>query len=204
MSTAGDVMEVPLFPLHTVLFPGGPLALRIFEPRYLDMVSECLRNDQPFGVCLIQSGHEAGTAASPHLTGTFARIVDWQRGDDGLLSISALGEQRFHVQDTRIERDQLLRGTVRPLPAEPSAPLPEECRYMNDVLDQLFVHASDVYGDVPKHPDDATWVGYRLAEVLALPLLRRQYFLEIEDPLLRLSQLDEILRAMSETAPGGG
>lgn len=200
MRTAGEPREIPLFPLHTVLFPGGPLALRVFEPRYLDMVSECLRLDEPFGVCLIQSGQEAGAAASPHLTGTFARIVDWRQGDDGLLAITARGAQRFHVQETRIERDQLLRGTVHPLAAEPSVPLPEDCRYMNDVLDQLFEHAEDVYGDLPRHPEDASWVGYRLAEVLSLPLTRRQYFLEIEDPLLRLSQIDEILRTMSETA----
>ncbi len=202
MSTPSDARDVPLFPLHTVLFPDGPLGLRIFEPRYLDMVSECLRKEQPFGVCLIQSGQEAGEAARPHLTGTFARIVDWQRGDDGLLSISARGDKRFHVQDTRVERNQLLRGTVQPLTPEPSAPLPAECDYMTDVLDQLFEHAGDVYADLPKRPDDASWVGYRLAEVLSLPLVRRQYFLELEDPLLRLSQLDQILRAMSET--GGG
>ena len=200
MSASAEIREVPLFPLHTVLFPGGPLALRIFEPRYLDMVSECLRNQQPFGVCLIQSGQEAGEAARPHLTGTFASIVDWQRGDDGLLAISARGEQRFHVLDTRVERDQLLRGTVQPLSPEPSAALPADNRYMTEVLDQLFEHASDAYGDVPKRADDASWVGYRLAEMLSLPMVRRQYFLELEDPLLRLSQLDEILRAMSETA----
>ncbi len=202
MSTPSDARDVPLFPLHTVLFPDGPLGLRIFEPRYLDMVSECLRKEQPFGVCLIQSGQEAGEAARPHLTGTFARIVDWQRGDDGLLSISARGDKRFHVQDTHVERNQLLRGTVQPLTSEPSAPLPAKCDYMTDVLDQLFEHAGDVYADLPKRPDDASWVGYRLAEVLSLPLVRRQYFLELEDPLLRLSQLDQILRAMSET--GGG
>jgi hypothetical protein len=202
MSTPSDARDVPLFPLHTVLFPDGPLGLRIFEPRYLDMVSECLRSEQPFGVCLIQSGQEAGEAARPHLTGTFARIVDWQRGDDGLLSISARGDKRFHVQDTHVERNQLLRGTVQPLTSEPSAPLPAKCDYMTDVLDQLFEHAGDVYADLPKRPDDASWVGYRLAEVLSLPLVRRQYFLELEDPLLRLSQLDQILRAMSET--GGG
>jgi Lon protease-like protein len=197
MSAAPQVREIALFPLHTVLFPDGPLALRIFEPRYLDMVSECLRHEQPFGVCLIQSGQEAGQAAMPHLTGTFARIVDWQRGDDGLLSISAQGEQRFHVQDTRVEGDQLLRGTVQALAPEPSVPLPEECHYMTGVLEQLYDHAGDVYGKLPKRPDDATWVGYRLAEVLSLPLVRRQYFLELEDPLLRLSQLDEVLRHMS-------
>ena len=200
MSGGEEILEVPLFPLHTVLFPDGPLALRIFEPRYLDMVSECLRNEQPFGVCLIQSGHEAGEAARPHLTGTFASINDWQRGDDGLLAISARGGQRFHVLDTRIERDQLLRGSVQPLPPEPSAPLPAEDRYMTEVLDQLFEHAGHVYGELPKRPDDASWVGYRLAEALSLPMVRRQYFLELEDPLLRLSQLDEILRAMSESA----
>ena len=202
MSTPSDARDVPLFPLHTVLFPDGPLGLRIFEPRYLDMVSECLRNEQPFGVCLIQSGQEAGEAARPHLTGTFARIVDWQRGDDGLLSISARGDKRFHVQDTHVERNQLLRGTVQPLTSEPSAPLPAKCDYMTDVLDQLFEHAGDVYADLPKRPDDASWVGYRLAEVLSLPLVRRQYFLELEDPLLRLSQLDQILRAMSEIDGG--
>ncbi|MCK5365396.1 MAG: LON peptidase substrate-binding domain-containing protein [Gammaproteobacteria bacterium] len=202
MSTPANARDVPLFPLHTVLFPDGPLALRIFEPRYLDMVSECLRNEQPFGVCLIQSGQEAGEAARPHLTGTFARIVDWQRGDDGLLSISARGDKRFHVQDTRVERDQLLRGTVQPLAPELSAPLPAECDYMTDVLVQLFEQAGDVYAELPKRPDDASWVGYRLAEVLSLPLVRRQHFLELEDPLLRLSQLDQILRDMSNTAEG--
>ena len=200
MSSSEEIRDVPLFPLHTVLFPDGPLALRIFEPRYLDMVSECLRNERPFGVCLIQSGQEAGEAAKPHLTGTFAGIVDWQRGDDGLLAISARGQQRFHVMDTLVARDQLLRGTVQPLAPEPSAALPAENRYMTGVLDQLFEHAGDIYADLPKRPDDASWVGYRLAEVLSLPMLRRQYFLEMEDPLLRLSQLDEILRAMSESA----
>jgi hypothetical protein len=202
MSTLEEAREVPLFPLHAVLFPGGPLALRVFEPRYLDMVSECLRNEQPFGVCLIRSGQEAGEAASPHPTGTFARIVDWQRGADGLLAISALGGQRFQVQGTHVERDQLLRGTVQPLTPEPPAPLPAEWGYMTGVLVQLFEHAGDVYADLPKRADDATWVGYRLAELLSLPLARRQSFLELEDPLLRLSQLEQILRAMSATNEG--
>lgn len=199
MSSGVEVQSVALFPLHTVLFPEGPLALRIFEPRYLDLVSECLRNEQPFGVCLIQSGQEAGQAANPHLTGTFARIVDWQRGDDGLLSIKARGEQRFRVQDTRVERNQLLRGNVHPLAPERTAALPEEWQYMTEVLDQLYAHAGDDYSALPRRPEDASWVGYRLAEILSLPLVRRQYFLELEDPLLRLSQLDEILRAMAES-----
>ena len=164
------------------------------------MISECLRNDQSFGVCLIQSGQEAGEAAKPHLTGTFARIVDWQRGDDGLLSIVAHGEQRFRIQGTRVESNQLLRGTVQVLDPEPAETLPEQWHYMTEVLDQLYEHAGDAYAKLPKRTEDASWVGYRLAEILSLPLVRRQYFLELEDPLLRLSQLDEILRAMSESS----
>ena len=104
--------ELSLFPLGTVLFPDGPLALRIFEPRYLDMVSACLRNDQPFGVCLIRSGREVGAAASPFAVGTLARIVDWHRSDDGLLGIVALGTRRFRVLETRTQPDQLLVGRL--------------------------------------------------------------------------------------------
>jgi Lon protease-like protein len=89
---------------------------------------------------------------------------------------------------------------VQALAPEPSAPLPAEYHYMTDVLEQLYAHTGEIYAALPRRPEDASWVGYRLAEVLSLPLVRRQYFLELEDPLLRLSQLDEILRAMSESA----
>ena len=91
--------EVPLFPLNTVLFPGGPLMLRIFEPRYIDMVAERMRNEQPFGVCLIRDGQEAGRAAAPHEVGTFARIVDFQQYEDNVLGVTALGEGKFRVRN---------------------------------------------------------------------------------------------------------
>ena len=78
---------IPLFPLHTVLFPGGLLPLKIFEARYIDMVSECLRNDSGFGVCLIRQGHEVGQAAITRSVGTYARIMDFQQYPDGLLGI---------------------------------------------------------------------------------------------------------------------
>jgi len=197
--TRSDPIDVALFPLHTVLYPGGPLSLRIFEPRYLDMVSECLREERPFAVCLIESGEEAGAPATHHEIGTFARIVDWRRNDDGLLGLSAIGEQRCRVLDSRVAANKLVRGSVRAMPAEPSAPLPADCRYMSDLLRELLERAGPLYASLPSRYDDASWVGFRLAEILALPLARKQYFLEIEDPILRLRQLDEILRAMSES-----
>jgi Lon protease-like protein len=187
-----------LFPLHTVLFPGGPLALRIFEPRYVDMVSECLRGDLPFGVCLIQSGNEAGNAAEPHPVGTFARITDWRQGDDGLLGLTALGEQRFRILESHVEPNQLLRGRLQSIADEESVALPERCAYMTSLLEQLLARADDLYPTESRRYEDASWVGFRLAEILSMPLTRKQYLLELSDPLLRLDQLHEVLLAMSE------
>ena len=89
-------MQVALFPLNTVLFPGGPLPLRVFEPRYLDMISRCMKEDAPFGVLLIRDGHEAGPATTHHV-GTLARVTDWYQGSDGLLGITAIGTERFRL-----------------------------------------------------------------------------------------------------------
>src|SRR5687768_15209514 len=108
-SFPGGLMSVvlPLFPLNTVLFPGGPLRLRIFEPRYLDMVSRCMRESSSFGVALITEGKEAGGTARTTGVGTTARIVDFERLDDGLLGITARGEQRFTIEDVRTQSDGL-------------------------------------------------------------------------------------------------
>jgi len=97
-------VQIPLFPLNTVLFPGGPLPLRIFEARYVDMVSSCLKEDSPFGVLLIRDGGETGNATT-HEIGTLARIVDWYQGSDGLLGVTAVGEQRFRLLSSHRQDD---------------------------------------------------------------------------------------------------
>jgi Lon protease-like protein len=111
-------MKIPLFPLGTVLFPGGPLPLRIFEQRYLDMISSCLKNDSRFGVLLIRTGKETGDATT-HSVGTLARIVDWYQGSDGLLGITAIGEERFRLLQSERQENGLHLGDVKRLEAEP-------------------------------------------------------------------------------------
>ena len=111
---------LPLFPLNTVLFPGGPLPLRIFETRYIDMVKDCVKDDAPFGVLLIREGGETG-AATTHTVGTLARITDWYQGSDGLLGVTAIGEQRFRVLSRVRRADGLNVGTVELLPDDPEA-----------------------------------------------------------------------------------
>ena len=188
--------EIPLFPLHTVLFPGGPLPLRIFETRYLDMLSRCLKRGQGFGVCLIEQGSETGPART-YTVGTLAGIRDWSRGADGLLNILALGGQRFRVTRVRTQRDGLNIGEVEWLPEEAALPLPEEAKPLAELLRQILTQMQARYVAVTPAYADASWVGYRLAEVLPLPMAQRQYLLEISDARMRLDILGTLVRSQA-------
>ena len=190
--------DMPVFALNTVLYPGGPLSLRIFEPRYVDMVSDRLRRDAPFIVALIRSGSEVGGGATTHSVGTLARIVDWNRGDDGLLGIVALGGRRVRVLDTETRPDGLCVATARMLEDEPASTVPAEHRRLVALLRGLFEQLEARYRSVTPRFDDAGWVGYRLSELLPMPLARKQHFLEMEDPLLRLRQLAEIVAELAD------
>ncbi len=127
--------ELPLFPLNTVLFPGGPLPLRIFEPRYVDMIRKCMREGAPFGVLLIRSGKEVGEVSSAADIGTSARIVDFNQMPDGLLGIICTGEQKFRLDERRVQADGLNVGTVTWLPPEPPTPLPPQHSHLGLLLE---------------------------------------------------------------------
>lgn len=181
----GDV--VPLFPLKTVLFPGGALPLRIFEPRYVDMVGRCLRNEQQFGVLSIVEGSEVGPAKTATV-GTLAQIVDWRQEADGLLGITVVGRERFEVEHISVREDRLYVGRVRVLPAEPKLELPPDYGDLARLLKRVLPTVGADHGAVEDY-DDATWVGYRLAEILPLSLEDKQACLEMEDALARLDKL---------------
>lgn len=188
--------EIALFPLQTVLYPGGPLSLRIFETRYLDMVSRCLKEGQGFGVCLIREGSETGPARV-HMTGTLARIRDWSQGQDGLLNILARGERRFHIQAQRTQADGLNLAGVEWLPDEPPTPLPEARQELAEILRQIIEQVGGPYADEGGAYDDSGWVGCRLAELLPLGLAQRQYLLELDDPLKRLEIISTLVQSLA-------
>lgn len=189
--------ELPLFPLSTVLFPDGRLGLRIFEPRYLDMVSRCMREDGTFGVCLIRQGNEAGEPAEPHAIGTEARIVDWERNDDGLLGLTIHGQRRFQVDSTRVETDKLLMGEVSWLEDEVVS-LPDEYSPLADLLWQLLHQvAPDRISDGERF-SDAGWLSFRLAECLPLESDQAQALLAQDDPIVRLQALAAVVQAMDQ------
>lgn len=184
---------LPLFPLNTVLFPGGPLRLRIFEPRYLDMVSRCMRESGNFGVALITEGREAGGTARTTSVGTTARIVDFERLDDGLLGITARGEQRFSIVDVKTQSDGLNVADVHLLPDEPAMEVPEDLGILAELLKQAFVQVGATYGNETPLYENASWVGMRLAEILPLPMQEKQQCLEMDNAVERLRLLRERL-----------
>jgi Lon protease-like protein len=187
-------MQIPLFPLNTVLFPGGTLALRIFEPRYMRMVSDCLKGDAPFGVCLIRSGSEVGTAAKPYRIGTLARIVDWEQRPDGLLGITARGERRFSVGQCQMDAQQLQHAEATLLDEAPPTEIGPDFQPLVELLQRIIDQLGGAYAPQQGRDGDAGWVGYRLAELLPLPLRDKQRLLEVSDPIQRLRRLHRMLQ----------
>lgn len=186
--------ELPLFPLNTVLFPGGPLPLRIFETRYVDMIRHCMRGESGFGVVLIARGREAGGDTRFVEVGTEAGIVDFDRLQDGLLGISCIGRQRFQVLESWRQDDGLNVGRVAPIAAEPALPVPALHRHLAEVVRRILPELGDLYARVPKDFEDAAWVGHRLAEMLPLATPDKQALLELMDPLARLDAIAPLIR----------
>ena len=194
MATQSPLVEMPLFPLAGVLFPGGRLSLRIFEPRYLDLVRECTRHDSGFGVCLIARGQEVGPPALPAAVGTVARITDLHGGAGGLLTILVEGAERFTVKRSRARHDGLLRGNVLLWAVEPQQEVPVEFALLQSVAERLVETMAPHWRNAPRIDyEDAGWLGFRLAELLPLDVTEQQHLLELVDPIQRLAELRDIL-----------
>lgn len=192
-------MRIPIFPLNTVLFPGGPLPLRIFEPRYIDMVSACMKADSPFGVLLIRHGNEVGPATTFEL-GTLAKITDFYQGSDGLLGITAIGLQRFRLLSSSRQADGLNVGEVELIPAESSMRLPDEYSALPHMLGNVLGDLGRLYEVIDWHMDDAVWVGYRFLEILPIDLEQKQASLESSDTAGRLRLVDALLDTVRRQA----
>lgn len=187
-------IDIPLFPLHTVLFPDGYLKLRIFEQRYIDMVRECSLRDCAFGVCLIGNSENSNTPANHTRVGTTAKIQDFSTLDDGLLGITAHGGQRFVVRKTRMRDNGLLMADVETLDETAAVAVPVEYSVLTMITARFMEQAGKHYPSFqPRQLQDAHWVGYRLAEMLPLDNHEKQVLLQISDPLERLQLLLEVL-----------
>jgi hypothetical protein len=193
---AGELAELPLFALQTVLFPGGRLPLRIFEQRYMDMAKGCLRDGSPFGVCLIREGREVGAPALPMDVGCLARIATWDMPQLGVLQVLARGERRFRIHERRVQADGLTRARVDLLAEEADAPLEADADLCARVLRKAIESGGEALVEPPLRYASAAWVSARLAELLPLSLAAKQRLLEMDDARDRI----EILRRLISSA----
>jgi Lon protease-like protein len=156
------------------------------------MISKCLQNEEQFGVVLIRSGSEVGPAEIFDV-GTLANITDWYQGSDGLLGVTATGQERFQVVSTVRQSDGLLIGDVELMPPEPTVDLPDEFASLANILAGVLDDLGRLYEDLDKQYDNASWVGYRFAEVLPITAEQKQGCLEMEDPIARLESMRTVL-----------
>ncbi|HEV7613101.1 MAG TPA: LON peptidase substrate-binding domain-containing protein [Steroidobacteraceae bacterium] len=188
---SAEVNSIAIFPLNIVLFPDGPLPLRIFETRYVDMVRRCMRETQAFGVVLIREGNEVGPAETFDV-GTLAKIVDFHQLSDGLLGLSCLGQKRFRIRTRSRQGDGLNLAEVDWLAPEPVVAVPARHARLAALLKNVLPQLGEVYTDIEMRLNDAAWVGHRLAEILPIPLPDKQACLELDDPIQRLDALEPL------------
>ncbi len=191
-------LNIPLFPLNVVLFPGGPLPLRIFEPRYLDMVSDCLRKNTGIGVVLIRNGKEVDDAAETYTVGTLCNISYWNRRQDGLLGITLTGEQRFRICSRQVQHDKLIRAEVELLEPMPMLPMSDKYQPLISMLQKILPQLDPPFTTMPVQFDDLEWVTSRLIELLPFPLAVKQSLLELDEPEQRIAKLHNLLHDVGE------
>jgi len=187
---------VPIFPLRTILFPGSKLPLRIFEPRYLDMVSHCMRSNIEFGIVLSRKVPQPGMLET-YATGTLATIIDWNQGDDGLLGITTLGTNKFELLSMTKQEDGLNIGDIRIVEKEEDFKAPSNFDNMINLLEAILEDV-DLYHERDKFFDSASWISFRFAEILPLKIEDKQKCLEFDDPILRLNFLEPLIKLIRE------
>ncbi|MGM9484518.1 LON peptidase substrate-binding domain-containing protein [Roseateles sp. NT4] len=208
-----DTTETPLFPLRSVFFPGGHLSLRIFEPRYLDMVQRCHARGEPFGIVALTSGEEVRRREGEgfqteafHDIGTLAHVEHFEQVQAGLIQIRTKGRQRFRVLGSRCLSHGLWVGRLEMLPDDQAVPVPDDlrpaARQLQDLVAGWTTRAA--LEDLPVQPpyewEDAGWLANRWAELLPMPVEARQRLMTMDNPLLRLELVVDRLDTITGSA----
>ncbi len=216
MSDTLKLSSLPLFPLGSVLYPGGLLPLRIFEVRYLDMIGKCHKNGAPFGVVSLTAGSEVRKAQSDKptgqptgdgfaveefcATGTLATITEFSAPQPGLMVIRCVGAQRFRISNREKLKHGLWIADVERVDNDMDVTVPDDLKACANALGKLIKslqQRSIPEDQMPLTPpyqlDDCGWVANRWCELLPLPLELKQRLMELDNPLVRLELVSDIL-----------
>ena len=193
-----DREDLPIFPLRTILFPDSKLPLRIFEPRYIDMVSRSMRENSEFGIILSRESTDPKMFET-YDTGTLAKIIDWDQGVDGLLGITTIGTQKFHLKQLNKQEDGLNIGSIERIEKEGDYKPLKEFTHLVQLLEAILDDVN-IYDENEKNFDSASWISYRFAEILPLRVEDKQKCLEIDDPIIRLNFLEPLIKMIRESS----
>lgn len=188
---SAELVTLPLFLLHVALMPGATMSLRVFEPRYLELLRECSRTNSNFGICLIVDGEEVGAPATPAAWGVEAKIEDFDVGADGMLRLSLRGARRFRIDSIAVRDNGLVVGQVEWQAADSDDELRPEHGMLAMLLERLLDHVGGVHAKALGTPlcEQAAWVSWRLAELLPLEEPQRLLLLQTADPHQRLENI---------------
>lgn len=191
-----------LFPLGTTLFPGGRLALKVFEQRYLELAKARIADGQLFGIVTLTGGGEVGAEQTFAKVGTAARVASFDMPQAGIFQLDVVGEDRFEILSSAIGRTGLHRAVVRWIPSEQKVKLPATYAELRELLSQIINRAGAEKFAEPFDLEDSTWVGSRLVEILPLPPSFKQGLLEINDAALRLKTLYQLISRVANDGSG--
>ncbi|MGK0441629.1 MAG: Lon protease-like protein [Pseudohongiellaceae bacterium] len=191
---------IPLFPLKSVLFPTGRMPLQIFEPRYLELVKDCLKNNKGFGVVWLRQGNEVSDGLPQHSVkiadvGTYATIVDWYSKDNGLLEVVIEGQKKFRIHHSYQQNNLQWVGEVEWITPEPVIPLSDQAINLHSLLQQLVEHPHVAGLGIESHIEDVDSLGCILVQLLPIDEAVK-YSLLTSDSLTRLEGLMELLAGM--------
>lgn len=205
MSDPLTLISLPLFPLNTVLFPGGVLPLRVFEVRYLDMVRKCHRAGAPFGVVALARGHEVRQAGAPqeslYSVGTLAVIEQFEESQAGLMHVRCRGTERFRVVHQQLLPHGLWTADVEQIPRDTPVPVPPDLQRAASTLAQVMASLREQAPGTAAHASvadlqDCGWLANRWCEFLPVPLELKQRLMQLDNPLMRLELVGDVLERM--------
>ncbi len=201
-----SAISLPLFPLQSVLFPGGLLSLKIFEARYLDLMSACLRERQPFGVVALEAGGETKAGAGAvklEKVGCLAELLEVESPQQGILQVRCRGTERFEIESAEQRGNGLWVAEATPLPSDESLLPPQElvgsAKGLASAIASLREQGNEPFLE-PYRFDDVGWLANRWCEILPISLAAKQKLMELPDPLVRLRLVDDYLRSKGVVA----
>ncbi|MFK7864318.1 MAG: LON peptidase substrate-binding domain-containing protein [Pseudohongiellaceae bacterium] len=199
--------EIPLFPLNLVAFPGSKVDLQIYERRYIDLVSNCMKSDSGFGICLVKNGDKeenSETKQTIHRTGTYVKIADWDQLENGLLGITVEGLNKFVINDCWQEDSGLFQAKVEfsitDAVGSEEIPLQDQHSGLADLLGSLESHPLVEQKNLTINYDNLWDLGWRLSDLMPLDALQKQALLEFDDPWQRIEKLEEIVTDLANEA----